>query len=192
MDREAAWALLREYVKSKALIRHGLAVEAALGHYARRYGENEELWRVTGLLHDFDYERYPEPPEHTREGAKILRQRGVDEEIVGAMLSHAAWNVEEYPRDTRLRKTLFAVDELCGFIHACALVRPARLVGLKAKSVRKKLKQKSFAAAVSRDDIINGAELLGLPLDEHIEECVAALSTIASELGLEAEKTVGG
>ena len=184
MDRTEALALLGEYVKSEALVRHMLGVEAAMARYAARFGEDESVWRLTGLLHDFDYERFPEPPAHTREGAKILRRRGVDEEIVGAILSHADWNLDEYPRDTPLRKTLFAVDELCGFIHAVARVRPQRLVGMMAKSVRKKMKQKAFAAAVSRDDITSGAELIGVPLDEHINECIAALSTIAAELGL--------
>ena len=185
MDRAQALETLREYVSNEALVRHMLAVEAAMAHYARRFGEDEEKWRITGLLHDFDYEKWPEPPQHSREGAKILRERGVDEEIVSAILSHAEWNTDEYPRDTLLRKTLFAVDELCGFIHACALVRPEKLKGMKAKSVKKKMKQSSFAAAVSRDDITAGAELLGVPLDEHIEECIQALSTVAPELGLE-------
>ena len=120
----------------------------------------------------------------SREGAKILREHGVDEEIISAILSHADWNIEQYPRDTPLRKTLFAVDELCGFIYAAALVRPQRLVGMKAKSIRKKMKQKSFAAAVSRDDIVAGAESLDIPLDEHINECITALSTETDALGL--------
>ncbi len=184
MDRETALALLGEFVKNDALIRHMLAVEAAMGRYAARFAEDQATWRLVGLLHDFDYERFPEPPDHTRQGAKILRARGADEQVVGAILSHAEWNLDEYPRDTLLRKTLFAVDELCGFIYAVALMRPERLNGLAAKSVKKKLKQKSFAAAVSRDDIYSGAELIGIPLDEHINECVAALSGIAAQLGL--------
>ena len=185
MDRDEAMALLREYVTNDALIGHMLAVEAAMKHYADHYGEDQAAWSLTGLLHDFDYEKFPTPPDHTREGAKILRQHGVSDEIVGAIMSHADWNLEEYPRDSLLRKTLFAVDELCGFIHAVALVRPDRIRGMKAKSVRKKLKQKSFAAAVSRDDIVNGAELLGTDLNEHIDMCIAAMSTIAGDLGLE-------
>lgn len=185
MDRDAAMALLREYVKNEALICHMLAIEAAMGHYAKHFGEDEQVWGITGLLHDFDYEKYSESPDHTREGAKILRERGVDEDIVGAILSHADWNLDEYPRDSLMRKTLFAVDELCGFIYATALVRPERLSGMKAKSVRKKMKQKSFAAAVSRDDIVKGAELLGVDLNEHIEACIAAMSTVAGPLGLE-------
>jgi putative nucleotidyltransferase with HDIG domain len=184
VKREQAWTLLNEYVANPALVRHALAVEAAMTHYARLGGYDEALWGVTGLLHDFDYERYPEPPYHTREGAAILRQRGVDEEIVGAILSHADWNMDEYPRDRPLRKTLFAVDELCGFIYAVALVRPQRLDGLGASSVKKKMKTASFAASVNRQDIVDGAELLGLPLDKHIENCVSALSSAAEALEL--------
>jgi predicted hydrolase (HD superfamily) len=129
------------------------------------------------LLHDFDYERWPNPPEHTREGARILRERGVDEEVVGAILSHAEWNQDEYPLDRPIRKTLFAVDELCGFITAVAYVRPEKLSGMAPSSVRKKMRQKSFAAAVKREDIERGAVLLELPLDEHIGNVILALQT---------------
>ena len=184
MTRDEAWNLLCEYTQSDSLRKHALAVEAAMRHYARQAGEDEELWGVTGLLHDFDYERWPNRPDHTTEGAKILREKGVDEEIVTAMLSHAAWNVDEFPRDQPLRKTLFAVDELCGFLTACALVRPNKLEGLAPKSVKKKLKTPAFAAAVSREDIHAGAELLGVPLDDHIRNCVEALQGSAAELGL--------
>jgi putative nucleotidyltransferase with HDIG domain len=184
MTRQEAWNLLCEYTQNDSLLKHALAVEAAMRHYARHFGEDEELWGVTGLLHDFDYERWPSPPEHTREGARILREKGVDEEIIGAMLSHAAWNVDEYPRDRPLRKTLFAVDELCGFLTACALVRPTKLEGLAPKSVKKKMKTPSFAAAVSREDIQLGTELLGIPLDDHIRHCVEALQGCAAELDL--------
>ena len=184
MTREEAWNLLCEYTENDSLRKHGLAVEAALRHYARHFGQDEELWGITGLLHDFDYERWPNPPDHTAEGAKILREKGVDEEIVGAMLSHADWNVEQYPRDCLLRKTLFAVDELCGFLIACALVRPNKLEGLAPKSVEKKLKTPAFAAAVSRADIQAGTELLDIPLDDHIRHCIEALQGSASELGL--------
>ncbi len=184
MTREEAWQLLCEYTPSDSLRKHGLAVEAAMRHYARHFQEDEEAWGVVGLLHDFDYERWPTIPEHTREGARILREKGVDEEIVGAILSHVPWNLDEYPRDRPIRKTLFAVDELCGFLVACALVRPNRLAGLEPKSAKKKLKQPSFAAAVSRDDIAAGPDLVGLPLDEHIRHCVAALQTAAEPLGL--------
>jgi predicted hydrolase (HD superfamily) len=138
---------------------------------------------VTGLLHDFDYERWPEPPEHTRRGAEILRARGVDEEIVEAILSHAEWN--EIPRDTPLKKTLFAVDELSGFITAVAYVRPNRsLAEVDVKAVRKKMKDKAFARAVRREDIVQGAGLLGVELDQHIATCLAALQGIHAELGL--------
>ncbi len=187
MNRDDALTLLHEYVRNDALIKHMLAVESAMGFYARFFEEDEDLWRLVGLLHDFDYERFPNPPEHTREGARILRENGVDEVVVGAVLSHAEWNLDGYPRDTLLRRTLFAVDELCGFIVAVALVRPDRLVGMKPSSVKKKMKAKSFAAAVSRDDIQQGAEILGLSLDEHIANCITALTAIQSDLGLGCE-----
>ncbi len=184
MTREEAWQLVCEYVENDALRKHMLAVEAAMRYYAKKLGGDEEQWAIVGLLHDFDYERWPEPPHHSREGAKILRERGVDEEIVTAVLSHADWNVEEYPRDRPIRKAIAAVDELCGFIVACALVRPTRLDGMTPKSVKKKMKTPSFAAAVNRDDITNGAELLGLTLDEHIANCIEALQPISDALGL--------
>jgi putative nucleotidyltransferase with HDIG domain len=184
MTRDEAWALLNEYTQSDSLIKHALAVEAAMVGYAQKLGENVETWRLVGLIHDFDYERWPQQPEHTREGARILRQRGVDEEIVGAILSHAECNHAEYPLDRPVRKVLSAVDELCGFITAVAYVRPEKLAGMTPKSVRKKMKQASFAAAVSRDDIANGAELLGLDLDGHIANVIAAMQGVAPRLGL--------
>ena len=147
-------------------------------HYAERLEGDVGQWGLTGLLHDFDYERWPEAPEHTQEGAKILREHGVDEEIIGAILSHAEWNQTEYPLDRPIRKTLFAVDELCGFVTAVAYVRPEGLKGMKAKSVRKKLKARNFAAAVSREDIDQGAELLEMDLNDHINEVIAALQKI--------------
>ena len=184
MDREKAWQILNEYTKNPALIRHGLCVEAAMRHYARLNGADETQWGLAGLLHDFDYERWPEPPQHTREGARILREAGFDEEIIGAMLSHVPWNLDDYPRDRPIRRTLFAVDELSGLIYAAALVRPERLEGMKPKSIVKKMKQKAFAAAVSREDIHAGTELIGLPLPEHIGNCIEALQSIATELEL--------
>ncbi len=184
MTRQEAWNLLCEFVRDESLRKHMLAVEAAMRHYATRFGEDPERWGVVGLLHDFDYERWPTIPEHSREGARVLRERGVDEEIVGAVLSHTDWNQDEYPRDRPLRRALYAVDELCGFLVACALVRPTRLEGLEPKSVRKKMKTPSFAAAVNRDDIVKGAESLGLSLDEHIAECIKALQPVADTLGL--------
>lgn len=183
MNREQAWSLLTEFTQSESLLKHALAVEAAMRHYARHYGEDEEKWGVVGLIHDFDYERWPNPPDHTREGARILRERGVDEEIVGATLSHGEWNLDAYPRDTPLRKTLWAVDELCGFVTAVAYMRPEKLAGMTASSVRKKMKQKSFAAAVSREDITRGAELIGVELDAHIEHVIAAMQSAAGPLG---------
>lgn len=184
MNRDQAWTILNEYTKNPALIQHAQCVEAAMRYYAHNAGVDEEQWGLAGLLHDFDYERFPEPPAHTRHGAEILRDAGANEEVVGAVLSHVPWNQEDYPRDRPIRKTLFAVDELCGFIYAVALIRPRRLDGMKAKSVIKKLKQKSFAAAVSRDDIDEGAELIAVPLAEHIENCIAALRSIAGEIAL--------
>ena len=175
MNRDEAFTLLKEYTQSKSLIGHALSVEAAMRHYAERLEGNVDQWGLTGLLHDFDYERWPNVPEHTQEGAKILRKRGVDEEIIGAILSHAEWNQTEYPLDRPIRKTLFAVDELCGFVTAVAYVRPEGLNEIKAKSVRKKLKAKNFAAAVSREDIDQGAQLLEMDLNDHINEVIAAL-----------------
>ena len=184
MTRDEAWNLVCEFVQSDALRKHMRSVEAAMRHYAGILGGDVEQWGVVGLIHDFDYERWPEPPQHTREGAKILRERGVDEEIVGAVLSHADWNQDEYPRDRPIRKALFAVDELCGFITAVALVRPSRLEDMKPKSVKKKMKTAAFAAAVKREDITSGAELLGLSLDEHIANCIAAMQAASEDLGL--------
>lgn len=184
MTREQAWDLLCRFTRGESLRRHALAVEAAMGFHARLSGEDEELWRVVGLLHDFDYEQNPDPPAHTREGARILREMGVDETVVGAILSHAEWNLQDHPRDSALRRTLFAVDEMCGFLMACAWVRPTRLEGLEPRSVRKKMKTPAFAAAVSRSDLQAGAEILGVSLDEHIERCLQALRPVAAELGL--------
>ena len=183
MTRDEALVLLRTYTNSESLIKHALAVEAAMRHYAPKLGGDAETWGLVGLLHDFDYERWPNPPDHTREGARILRERAVDEEIIGAILSHAEWNWEQYPLDRPLRKALFAVDELCGFITAVAYVRPEKLTGMTPSSVRKKMKQKSFAAAVRREDIEKGAELVGASLDEHIQNAIAAMQGVSSELG---------
>ena len=185
--REQAWETLTRYTKSEALLRHALAVEASTASYARRFGEDEELWRVTALLHDFDYEIHPTLDKHPQDGAPILREEGYPEEVIEAVLSHAEHLA--MPRDTPLKKTLFACDELSGFVHACGLVRPTGLDGLEPKSVRKKLKQPSFAAGVHRDEVYAGAELLGLELDEHIANVVAALQPIAAELGLRTAPT---
>src|SRR2546426_6880808 len=180
--REQAWETLTRYTKSEALRRHALAVEAGTGAYARRFGEDEELWRVVALLHDFDYEIHPTLDKHPQDGAPILREEGYPEEVIEAVLSHAEHL--EMPRDTQLKKTLFACDELSGFVHACGLVRPTGVDGLEPKSVKKKLKQPSFAAGVHRDEVYAGAELLGLELDDHIRNVVGALQPIAPELGL--------
>jgi putative nucleotidyltransferase with HDIG domain len=180
--REQAWKTLTEYTKSEALLRHALAVEASVGYYASRYGEDEDFWRATALLHDFDYEIHPTLDEHPQNGAPILREQGYPEELIEAVLSHAEHLA--LPRDTQLKKVLFACDELSGFVHACGLVRPTGLDGLEPKSVKKKLKQPSFAAGVHRDEVYAGAELLGLELDEHISNVVAAMQPIAKELGL--------
>jgi putative nucleotidyltransferase with HDIG domain len=181
-NREQAWETLTRYTKSEALLRHALAVEAAVRAYARKFGEDEELWGVTALLHDFDYEIHPTLDKHPQDGAPILREEGYPEEVVEAVLSHAEHLA--MPRDTMLKKTLFACDELAGFIQACGLVRPTGLDGLEPKSVRKKLKQPSFAAGVHRDEVYAGAELLGVDLDDHIRTVVAAMQPIAGELGL--------
>ena len=182
VTRDRAWETLTRYTKGEALLRHALAVEASVGSYAQRYGEDEGLWRATALLHDFDYEIHPTLDQHPQDGAAILRDEGWPEEVVEAVLSHAEHLA--MPRDTQLKKVLFACDELSGFVHACGLVRPTGLDGLEPKSVKKKLKQPSFAAGVHRDEVYAGAELLGLELDEHIRNVVAALQPIAPELGL--------
>jgi putative nucleotidyltransferase with HDIG domain len=161
-----------------------LAVEAAMRAYAREFGEDEERWGITGLLHDMDYEKHPTPAEHPTVGVAELERRGYPEDVRRAILSHADYL--DVPRETPMEKTLYAVDELSGFVVACALVRPERLEGLKAKSVRKKMKQKSFAASVNREDITRGAEELGVDLSEHIDFVVAALRERAEALGLAA------
>ena len=180
--RAAAWETLSRYTKSEALLRHALAVEAAVGAYAQRFGEDDELWRAAALLHDFDYEIHPTLDQHPQDGAPILRDEGWPDEVVDGVLSHASHL--GLPRDTPLKKTLFACDELAGFVHACALVRPTGLEGLEPKSVRKKLKQPSFASGVHREDVYKGAEELGVELDDHIRTVVDALKPIAGELGL--------
>jgi putative nucleotidyltransferase with HDIG domain len=180
--RDQAWETLTRYTKSESLLRHALAVEASTRFYARRFGEDEELWGVVALLHDFDYEIHPTLAEHPQDGAPILREEGYPEDVIEGVLSHAEHL--GLPRDTPLKKTLFACDELSGFVHACGLVRPTGLDGLEPKSVKKKLKQPSFASGVNRDEVQQGAELLEIELDEHIRNVIAALQPIAKELGL--------
>jgi putative nucleotidyltransferase with HDIG domain len=183
MDREQAWQLLCEFTQSDSLRRHALAVEACLVAYARKFGEDESKWSVTALLHDFDYEIHPNAPDHPMKGEPILADRGVDPEIRRAILSHA--NYSGVSRDSRLEKTLFACDELAGFLTACSYVKPNRSIyEVDGKSVRKKLKDKAFARSVSRDDILNGAQQLGIDLDEHIEFSIEAMRARAAELGL--------
>ena len=187
VTRDRAWETLTRYTKSEALLRHALAVEASTRWYARRFGEDEELWAAVALLHDFDYEIHPTLDEHPQDGAPILRDEGWPEEVVEAVLSHAEHLA--MPRDTQLKKTLFACDELSGFVHACGLVRPDGIDTLEPKSVRKKLKQPSFAAGVHRDEVYAGAELLGLELDEHVRNVVEAMRPVASRLGLRTAAT---
>jgi putative nucleotidyltransferase with HDIG domain len=183
LDRQAALALMHEYTASVSLRRHMLAVEAAMRAYARRFGEDEAKWGLVGLLHDFDYERWPDPPDHPLKGAAILAERGYPADVIYAIKSHADY-LTDCPRVSRLDKTLYACDELAGFITACSMVRPERLAGMQASSVKKKMKSKGFAANVSRDDITRGADDLGVPLDEHIQFVIDAMSGIADELGL--------
>ena len=169
------------WTESDSLRKHMLAVEAAMRAYARRFGEDEEMWGITGLLHDMDYEKHPTPDEHPMVGVRELESRGYPEEVIHAIKGHADYL--DVPRDTLMSKTLYAVDELSGFIVACALMRPEGFENMKAKSVRKKMKQKSFAAAVNRDDIVRGAEELGVDLGEHIEFVTVALRERSEELG---------
>ena len=182
--REQAWGTLTKYTKSESLLRHALAVEASTAAYARKFGEDEVLWRVAALLHDFDYEMHPTLDKHPQDGAPILREEGYPDEVVDTVLSHAEHL--GLPRDTQLKRALFACDELSGFVHACALVRPTGLEGLEPKSVRKKLKQPSFASGVHREDVFKGVEELGVELDDHIRTVVEALEPISAELGLPA------
>jgi putative nucleotidyltransferase with HDIG domain len=181
MDRSYCLELMKEHVSSVSLRRHMLAVESAMRAYAAKLGEDVELWGAVGLLHDFDYEKWPNPPDHPVQGSLILRDRGFPESLIYAILSHADY-LTDYPRVNILDKALYACDELCGFLMACAYVRPERLEGLTAKSVRKKMKAVSFAAAVNRDDIVRGAADFGVDLDEHIEFCAAAMNSISDQL----------
>ncbi len=183
MNREQAWELLCEYTKSESLRRHALAVEACVTAYARKFGEDEDKWSVTALLHDFDWEIHPTLPEHPTKGEPILEERGVDAEIRRAILSHASFT--GVPRESKLEKTLFACDEMAGFLTACAYVKPGKSIAeVDTKSVRKKLKDKAFARSVNREDIVGGAQELGVDLDEHIGFCIAAMTERAEELGV--------
>ncbi len=184
LSRDEAWSLLTEWVESESLRRHCLAVEASMRAYARRNGADEELWGVVGLLHDMDYERFPDlDTGHPRMAIAELEERGIDPVIVRAIASHA--DFMEVSRESPLEQTLYAVDELSGFVVACAFVRPQGIHGMTPKSVKKKLKTPSFAAAVSREEVTQGAELLGVDFDEHIAIVIAALEERAGELGLD-------
>lgn len=182
MTRDEALEVLHEFTSSENLRKHAYAVEAAMRAYARKFGEDQEYWGNVGLLHDFDWEIHPDLPDHPIKGAEILRERGVEEQMIQDILAHAPFT--GVPRDSLVRKAIFAVDELTGFIVAVALVRPTGLEGMKAKSVRKKMKDKSFAAKVSREDITTGAEELGADLSEHIQFVIEAMQGITGELGL--------
>ena len=188
MNRDEALTLMHEYTATDALRKHMYAVEAAMRAYARTNGEDEDTWGLVGLLHDFDYEKYPNPErmpdaEHPSHGVGVLRERGLPEPLLEAILGHASYT--GVPRTSLLARTLFAVDELCGFLVACALVRPSKsLQDLSVKSVKKKLKDKAFARGVNRDEVRQGAEELNVPLDEHIQFVIEALRPVERELGL--------
>jgi len=182
-NRQEAWNLMCEYTQSESLRKHMLAVEACMRAYARKFGEDEEKWAITGLLHDFDYEKYPTPEEHPFVGSKILEQQGYPDDVRRAILSHADYSGVK--RETSMEKVLYACDELAGLITASTLVKPSKsLAEVDAKSVRRKMKDKAFARSVNRDDIINGAADLGVDLEEHIAFCIEAMKAIAGELGL--------
>jgi len=183
IDREAAWCLLTEFTQSESLRKHALAVEACMRTYAGKRGGDEELWGIVGLIHDFDYEKYPSAEEHPFKGNEILKERGYADEVRRAIMSHADYTGVK--RETDMEKALFACDELAGFITATALIKPGKsLAEVDAKSVRKRMKDKAFARSVSREDITNGAAELGVELDEHITFCIEAMKSVAGELGL--------
>ena len=187
-DREQAWSLLTEFTQSESLRKHALAVEACMRAYARKLSGDEELWGVVGLLHDFDYEKWPSLDDHPYKGNEILKERGWPDEICRAIMSHAEYS--GVPRQTPMEKALFACDELAGFITACALVKPGKsLAEVEAKSVRKKMKDKAFARSVNRDDIVTGAADLSVDLEEHIAVCIEAMKAIADKLGLDGSTT---
>jgi putative nucleotidyltransferase with HDIG domain len=182
--RADAWTLLTEFTQSESLRKHALAVEACMRAYARKFGGDEELWGIVGLIHDFDYEKYPSLEDHPYRGNEILAQRGYSDEIRRAIMSHADYTGVK--PETAMEKSLFACDELAGFLTACALVKPGKsLAEVEPKSVRKKMKDKAFARSVNRDDIVNGAASLGVELEDHIAFCIDAMKKIAPELGLD-------
>jgi putative nucleotidyltransferase with HDIG domain len=185
MNRADAFALLNEYVTDQSLVRHCLSVEAAMRAYARKLGEDEEKWGIVGLLHDFDYQRWPNPPDHPLKGSEILREQGYPAEVIAAILSHADYLSDRYPRVTPMEKGLYASDEITGLITATALLRPTGITDLTTSSVKKKMKSKGFARGVNREDVIRGAADFGVDLDEHIQLVIDAMKGIAAELGLE-------
>ena len=190
MDRHSSFALLREFTQSESLIKHALAVEACMRAYARHYGEDETRWGIVGLIHDFDYERYPTPDQHPTKGSQILAERGYPEDVRRAILGHA--NYSGVPRDTRMAQVLYACDELAGFLTAVALVKPGKSIfEVEARSVRKKMKDKAFARSVNRDDITRGAAELTVELDQHIGFCIEAMKTVADQLGLRGNLSSG-
>ncbi len=182
MTYSAALDLMHEYTKSDALRKHMYSVEAAMRAYSKKYGEDEETWAIVGVLHDFDYEMYPNPPDHPAKGSEILKEKGYPDDVRRAILGHASYmNV---PRDSPMAKALYACDELCGFIVACAVIRPNKIADLEVSSVKKKLKDKGFARNVNREDIQLGVQELGIPLDEHIKFVIEAMKNDAARLGL--------
>jgi putative nucleotidyltransferase with HDIG domain len=183
MNRDDAFALLNEYVKDQSLVRHMLAVEAAMRAYARKFGEDEEQWGLVGLLHDFDYERWPNPPDHPLQGAQILRERGYPDDVIYAIKSHADY-LTDCPRVHPIDKALYACDELAGLITAAALVRPNGITDMTASSVKKKMKSKGFARNVRREDVERGAKEFGVELTEHIQFIIDAMKPHAATLGL--------
>ena len=192
MNRTAAFILLNEYVTDLSLVRHCMSVEAAMRAYARKLGHDEETWGIVGLLHDFDYQRWPDRDNHPLRGSEILRRHGYPEEVIVAILSHADYLADQYPRVTPLQKGLYACDEITGLITATARLRPGGIMDLNASSVKKKMKSKGFARGVNRDDVIQGASDFGVDLTEHIQFVIEAMKGIASELGLEGAGSGGG
>lgn len=182
MTYSAALELMHEYTQSEALRKHMYSVEAAMRAYSKKYGEDEETWAIVGILHDFDYEMYPNAPDHPTKGSEILKEKGYPEDVRRAILGHA--NYMNVPRDTPMAKALYACDELCGFITACAVIRPNKIADLEVSSVKKKLKDKGFARNVNREDIWQGVEELGIPMDEHIKFVIEAMRNDAARLGL--------
>lgn len=182
MTYNAALELMHEYTKSEALRKHMYSVEMAMRAYSKKFGEDEEKWAIVGVLHDFDYEMYPDAPDHPLKGSEILKEKGYPEDMRKAILGHA--NYLNVPRDTPMAKALYACDELCGFITACAVIRPNKITDLEVSSVKKKLKDKGFARNVNREDIQQGVQELGIPLDEHIKFVIDAMRGDAARLGL--------